>query len=66
MTESPEERAKQDVHSELQKHYGDAGVYAAEGSCLLAEDYMKGYDHCLGLILPALEEETFAQNGNLG
>lgn len=48
---------KESVHAELQKRYGDAGIFAAESMCLVEADYREGPDHCVDLILPALEEE---------
>jgi hypothetical protein len=54
---------RESVHAELQKHYGDSGIFAAESSCLVESDYAQGYEHCLDKILPALEEEL-SYDGN--
>ena len=41
----------------VERHYGEAGVIALEGSCLTPDDLAKGETHCLDRIAPALEEE---------
>lgn len=46
--------------AQMEEQYGDAGVAAAETSCVTEADCAKGFDHALGLCLPALEEELLA------
>lgn len=57
---------KAEILAQLEQHYGEAGYFAYETSCITDADFELGYDHVLGLILPALEEELSAQNGDLG
>ena len=55
---------RDELADRLSREYGDAGVFALETGDVGDEDLDLGYEHCLGMILPALEEELIA-NGEL-
>ena len=54
----PTEYAK--MQTEVEKIYGEEGVYAFESTCLTEEDCAQGIDYVLERIAPALEEELLA------
>lgn len=59
-----EKYTREQFMKDMEHHYGDAGVYAAETCSITNADILLGFDHCLALCLPALEEELIA-NGKL-
>lgn len=50
------------IRTRLETEYGEMALWALETSCVVQEDYDKGYDHVLMMIHPALEEEMLAQD----
>lgn len=48
----------QEFADKLKEHYGDAGIFALETSCVTSAAIADmSFDEALELILPALEEE---------
>jgi hypothetical protein len=54
----------EEFYARIEKEYGKPGVYAAESSAVDSADFLLGYDHCLQMVLPALEEELIAEESN--